>query len=184
MTRRPTIAALLAPALAAACGASHPAPTAPAAAPGPVQALTVTGSPVLAWSASTDPVGVVGAAPGASGGTGCYAWGDTSPGGGRWAARITGTSGGHALVLDLSVSGQRTPPIGTHTTVGPPALDGGAVLTVDGTAYQALLPDPVLNTPSYFTLDGDGTTGQVSIRFAATAQSPQTYQVQGRWHCT
>lgn len=149
---------------------------------GPVQDLDVTGTPTVHWTASSGPVGALGPPPPSGAVTGCYSWADPDTRLPVWAARVSGTSGGHTLRLDLEVDRRDNPPLGTHPTAGAHNLEM-AVLTVDGVVYPDVHVDPSDAMPSYFTLDGDGTTGLVSIRFAREAGGPQTYLVQGRWRC-
>lgn len=114
--------------------------------------------------------------------TGCWEWtgADQVP---HWAARIAGVADGHAVVLVFEVDAQSTAPLGTHPTSGVGSPSGSASLAVDRVWFPGVHVDPADAQPSYFTLDGDGTTGLVSIRFAAAPGGPQAYYVVGRWRC-
>lgn len=154
---------------------------------GPAQDVTLNGIPQLHLTVASHPLGVTHAAAPEPGPrtaiTGCWEWTDTDqvP---HWAARIAGTtSDGHTVVLAFEVDAQSTAPLGTHPTSGIDSPSGTASLAVDGSWFPGVHIDPSDAEPSYFTLDGDGTTGLVSIRFAANPSGPQTYYVVGRWRC-
>lgn len=186
MTPRPAVFAtfLLAAAALAGCTSSGTVGTAPAAGgdSGPVQDLTVTGAPTLHWTASVGPLGPLAPPPPTGPVTGCYSWAAPGTREPMWAVRITGASGGHPLQLTLVGPGAAI--LGAHRVFGSVlGQDGDAVLSVDGVASNGVFIDPADEVPSYFTVEGDGTTGLVSVRFAQSAGGPQTYEVRGRWRC-
>jgi len=152
----------------------------------PVQDVTLNGSSLLHLSVATGARGVSDAAPTALGPrdavTGCWEWTDAErvP---HWAARVAGAADGHAVVLAFGVDAQSTAPLGTHPTAGAVSPSGWSSLAVDGVWYPGVHVDPSDAMPSYFTLDHDGTTGLISVRFAASSGGPQAFYVVGRWRC-
>jgi hypothetical protein len=182
------LAALTALAAPAACSQRGSTPAADPAASGPVQDVHLTGGPggaAIHMTSSSDPAGVVHAPapPGQLRGTGCFGWMDAA-GTPHWQARMASDSGGHRIRLRLSMAAAGAlSPLGTHPTTGAISADGAAVLSVDGADYPGVHPDPGDAMPSYFTVDGDGTTGLISVRFAAVSGGPQAFYAVGRWRC-
>lgn len=169
-----------------ASGCSDAGPTKPAPAPpatGPAQQLTLQGVPEITWTTSQDPHGAVAGSSPPAGGTGCYTWTQAMSGMGLWAAQIAGSAGGHRLLLHLEADGYGTPPLGTHPVRNGTDLPIRAELSVDGRAYGNVYVDPADGMPSYFTVEDQGTAGEISIRFAASDGAPQAYLVSGTWRC-
>lgn len=169
-----------------AVGGCSSSGTVPQPAPArPVQDVTLDGTPQLHLTLADSPLGVLDTAPPSPDprpATGCWEWTDTDrvP---HWAARIAGTADGHTVVLTLEVDAQSTAPLGTHPTSGAVSPSGSATLTVDGARFPGVHVDQADAQPSYFTLDNDGSTGLLSIRFATTSGGPQAYYAVGRWRC-
>lgn len=167
-------------------GCSSAGTVSPGASAGPVQDVTLNGTPQLHLTAANDSQGVTDAAPPSLGPrtavTGCWEWTDSNqvP---HWVARVAGSADGHTVELAFAVDAQSTAPLGTHPTSGVGSPSGTASLAVDGAWFPGVHVDLSDAQPSYFTLDGDGTTGLVSIRFAASPGGPQTFYVVGRWRC-
>lgn len=149
-----------------------------------MQDLTVDGAQgALQWNTGSDPRGQVAAVPDEAGVTGCYVWTDPATGRQDWAARISGSSGGHEVSLLLRVDGQDIPPTGTHATDGAQSTDGRSGLTVDGVPYLYVHRDPADAVPSYFDVEGGGDHGVISVRFAAASGGAQSFEVSGSWRC-
>lgn len=172
-------------ALCAGCGSSGVSGAQGAAdgGAGPVQDVHLSGAQTMYLDTSEDPSGLSLAAPAPDGsGTGCWEWTDAD-GVPHWQARISGMAAGHRIQLNLATTALGLVPLGTHPTLGLHSMGATAVLYVDGQVFPSVAQVPSDAMPSYFTLDHDGTTGLVSIRFAASDGATQAFYTVGRWRC-